>query len=122
MHSVNNKIISQPQDMDEGEAPPDYSLITLENFGTNGAHAKTSNLTAADVPHVEADYNTLVHINTREIMQNTQQDNNDYSTLSNNTGVATVTDQSAYKHVRDSHDPDYFDDLHVLQQIRAHKQ
>ena len=122
MHSVNNEIISQPQVIDEGEAPPDYSLITLENFGTNGAHAKTLNSTAADVPYVEADYNTLVHMNTREITQNTQQDNNNYSTLSNNTGVATVTDQSAYKHVRDSHDPDYFDDLHVLQQIRAHKQ
>ena len=108
--------------MDEGEAPPDYSMITLENFGTNGAHANASNSTVADVPYVEADYNTLVHMNTRQIMDNTQQDNNDYSTLSNNTGVATVTDQSTYVHVRDPRDPDYFDDPHVLQQIRAHKQ
>ena len=108
--------------MDEREAPPDYSLITLENFGTNEAHANTSNSTAADVPYVEADYDTLVHMNTRQITDNTQQDNNNYSTLSNNTDVATVTNQSAYEHVRDSHDPDYFDDLHVLQQIRAHKQ
>ena len=108
--------------MDEGEAP-DYSSITLENIGTNGARANTSNSTAAaDAPYVEADYNTLVHMNRRQIMDNIQQDNNNYSTLSNNAGVATVTDQSAYKHVRDSHDPDYFDDLHVLQQIRAHKQ
>ena len=105
--------------MDEGETPPDYSLITLENFGTNGAHANTSNLTAANVPYIEADYNTLMHINARQIMDNTQQDTNNYSTLSNNAGVATV---SAYEHVRDSHDPDYFDDPRVLQQIRAHKQ
>ena len=108
--------------MDEGEAPPDYSLITLENFGTNGARANSSNSTVADVPYVEANYNTLVHMNTRQVMDNTQQDNNNYSKLSNNAGVATVTDQSAYGHVRDSHDPDYFDDPHVLQQIRAHKQ
>ena len=95
-------------------------MITLENFETNGARANTSNPTAGDVPYVEADYNTLVHMNTRQIMMdNTQQDNNNYSTLSNNAGVATV---SAYEHVRDSHNPDYFDDLHVLQQIRAHKQ
>ena len=105
--------------MEEGEAPPDYSLITMENFRTNGARANTSNSTAADVPHVETDYNTLVHMTRREIVDNTQQDNKDYSTLSNNTGVTTV---SAYKHVRGSHDPDYFDDPHVLQQIRAHKQ
>ena len=94
--------------MDEGEAPPDYSMITMENFETNGASANTSN--------------TLVHMDTRQIMDNSQQDNNNYSTLSNNTGVATVTNQNAYEHVKDSHDPDYFDDLHVLQQIRAHKQ
>ena len=91
----------------------------MENFGTNGAHANTSNSTTAHVPYVEADYNTLVHMNTREITQNTQQDSNNYSTLS---GVATVTNQSANEHVRDSHDPDYFDDPHVLQQIRAHKE
>ena len=108
--------------MDEGEAPPDYSMITMENLGTNGAHANTSNSTTANVPYVEADYNTLVHMNTRQIMDNTQQDSNNYSTLSNNTGVATVTHQNAYEHVKDSHDPDYFDDLHVLQQMRAHKQ
>ena len=107
---------------DEGEAPPDYSLITLENFGINGTRANASNSTAADVPYAEADYNTLVHMNRREIMDNTQQDSNNYSTLSNNTGVATVTNQSANEHVKDSHDPDYFDDPHVLQQIRAHKE
>ena len=108
--------------MDEGEAPPDYSMITMENFETNGASVNTSNSTAADVPYVEADYNTLVHMNTRQVMDNTQQDSNNYSTLSNNTGVATVTNQNVYEHMKDSHDPDYFDDLHVLQQIRAHKQ
>ena len=100
-HPTTYSTLASTQAEDDGEALPDYSMITLENMSPGTQHT---------VPAVGAVYSTVVRMDGKKTTVTLGTNSSSRAATSSNDGDITCDD------------PDYFDDPSLLQQIRANKQ